>query len=360
MHCQMNKMENSVLKPTSTPPRSGIVCFPFYSSNKLRFLVILLLTPSVLLGQSGGSYGFQALNLVNNARTAALGGYNVSLTGDLALFGQNPALLDSTRAGDAVFMYNPFFADINALTFQYAADLRGIGPLAFGLTYIDYGTFNQTDASGAEMGEFHARDYVLSLGKSHRLGPFVLGSNVKFVHSGIAGFSANALALDIGGLYQVPRSNFSAGMAISNVGVILSDYSGTSVKLPMRVTAGMSFVPEGMPIRFTLTAHQLLDAQNEFYDKEGSPNFADEVFRRVSIGGEVLLSKNVNFLLGYDHGRKRELRLEETAGGAGFSYGFMINFKKYSFRFSRATYHAAGGTSYISLQSNLKEMKKLF
>jgi len=312
------------------------------------------------MGQSGGSYGFQALNLVNNARTAALGGYNVSLAGDLALFGQNPALLDSTRAGDAVFMYNPFFADIHALTFQYVADVNKVGPIAFGITYIDYGTFIQTDATGAEMGEFHARDYVLTIGKSHRVGPFVLGSNVKFVHSGIAGFSANALALDIGGLYQLPRSNFSAGMVISNVGVILSDYTGAAMDLPMRVTTGITFTPEGMPIRFSLTGHQLLDSQDEFYDNDTDPNLADEVFRRVSVGGEVLLGKNVHFLLGYDHGRKRELRLEETAGGAGFSYGFMINFKKYTFRFSRATYHAAGGTSYISLQTNLQEAKKLF
>jgi hypothetical protein len=320
----------------------------------------MLLSPYVVMGQSGGSYGFQALNLVNNARTAALGGYNVSLAGDVALFGQNPALLDSTHAGDAVFMYNPFFGDINALTFQYAANTKALGAFAFGVTYIDYGTFIQTDATGAEMGEFHARDYVLTVGKSHRVGPFVLGSNVKFVHSGIAGFSANALALDIGGLYQMPRSNFSAGMVISNVGVILSDYTGADMVLPMRVTTGITFKPEGMPIRFSLTGHQLLDGQEEFYDTDPNPNFADEVFRRVSVGGEVLLGKNVHFLIGYDHNRKRELRLEETAAGSGISYGFLLNFKKYAFRFSRATYHAAGGTSYVSLQSNLKEMKKLF
>ena len=73
-----------------------------------------------------------------------------------------------------------------------------------------------------------------------------------------------------------------------------------------------------------------------------------------------MFSQNVHFLFGYDHNRKRELRLERTAGGAGFSYGFMIRIRKYQFRFSRATYHTAGGTSYISLQTNLKEVKKIF
>ncbi len=80
----------------------------------------------------------------------------------------------------------------------------------------------------------------------------------------------------------------------------------------------------------------------------------------MSIGGEILFSDNFHVLLGYDHNRKRELTLDETAGGAGFSYGFMIRMKKYQFRFSRATYQAAGGTSFISLQTNLKEVKKIF
>jgi len=321
----------------------------------------LFLSPLLTLGQSGGSTSFQALNLINNARTAALGGYNTSLAdGDLAMISQNPALLDSVRSGDVVFMYNPFFADINALTFQYATEIGGIGSIAFGLTYVNYGAFTQTDETGAESGTFNARDYVLTAGKSHRIGPFVLGANVKFVHSGISGYSANALALDLGGLYQLPNSDFSAGMVISNLGIVISDYTESQADLPIQVTTGITFKPEGMPIRFSLTAHNFTDAENKFFEQDDNPNFADNLLKRVSIGGELMFSQNVHFLFGYDHNRKRELTLEQTAGGAGFSYGFMIRMKKYVFRFSRATYHAAGGTSYISLQSNLKDLKKIF
>lgn len=316
--------------------------------------------PLALFGQSGGVYSFQASNMVNNARTAALGGYNVSLTRDLALFTQNPALLDSVRSGDAVAAYNPFFADINAFTVQYATDVSSWGTFGFGLTYVDYGAFEQTDASGAESGTFQARDYLFTVGKSHRLGPFVLGSSLKFVHTGIAGFSANALALDVGGLYQLPNTRFSAGMAIQNLGMVLSDQTGTRLSLPIRVTTGITFHPEGFPMRVSLTGHNFTDGQQRFYEPGDEPNFADELFKRVTLGGEVILGKNVHFLLGYDHNRKRELRLEETAGGAGFSYGLMIRMKKYTFRFSRATYHAAGGTSFVSLQTNLKDMKKIF
>ncbi|MEQ9230829.1 MAG: PorV/PorQ family protein, partial [Cyclobacteriaceae bacterium] len=187
-----------------------------------KLLFIAFLFPLLLIAQSGGSYSFQSLFLTNNARTAALGGYNVSLAdGDASLFGQNPALLDSTRSGDVVFMYNPFFVDINAMTAQYVTEFGSLGKVGFGLTYIGYGDFHQTDATGAESGTFNARDYVMTIGKSHRLGPFVLGANLKFIHSGIAGFSANAVAMDLGGLYQLPRSNFSAGLVISNLGMVL-------------------------------------------------------------------------------------------------------------------------------------------
>ncbi len=326
-----------------------------------KSLFIAFLFPLLLSAQSGGTYSFQSLFLTNNARTAALGGYNVSLAdGDASLFGQNPALLDSSRSGDVVFMYNPFFVDINAMTAQYVTEIGSLGKVGFGLTYIGYGDFQQTDATGAASGTFNAQDYVLIIGKSHRLGPFVLGANFKFIHSGIAGFSANAVAMDLGGLYQLPRSSFSAGMVISNLGVVLSDYTDQNSALPLQVTAGISFKPEGMPMRFTLTGHNFIDPSDEFYDQDASPNFADETFKRISLGGELLLSKNFHFLIGYDHNKKRELRLEETAGGAGFSFGFMLQVKKYQIRFSRATYQAAGGTSYLSIQSNLKDMKKIF
>lgn len=280
--------------------------------------------------------------------------------GDLSVFAENPALLDSVDMGDAVVLYNPFFSDINAFTGQYATEVGGLGVFGFGLTYINYGAFQQTDETGAESGTFSAQDFVFTVGKAHRVGPFVLGSNLKFVQSGIAGYNASAMVVDIGGIYSLPRSGFTAGLAISNLGVIFSDYTELGGELPLDVSAGITFKPEGMPIRFTLTGHNLTDTGNQFFDTDNNPNFADQIFKRMSIGGEILFSDNFHVLLGYDHNRKRELTLEETAGGAGFSYGFMIRMKKYQFRFSRATYQAAGGTSFISLQTNLKEVKKIF
>lgn len=327
-----------------------------------KILIILFFGPIPLIGQSGGSTSFQALNLVNNARTAALGGYNASLAnGDLAMVSQNPALLDSVESGDIVFMYNPFFANINALTFQYIPDFDCIGRLAIGLTYINYGEFTQADDTGEENGHFNARDYVFAIGKSHRLGPFVLGANLKFIYSGIAGYAASAMALDLGGLYQLPNSDFSAGMVINNLGIIISDYTESNAALPLQITTGITFKPEGMPIRFSLTGHNFTDAENKFFEQDDKmSNFVDHILKRISIGGELMFGKHVHFLFGYDHNRKRELRLKQLAGGTGFSYGIMIRVRKFQFRFSRVIYHVSGGTNYLSLQYNLKGIKKIF
>ncbi len=196
--------------------------------------------------QSGGSYTFQSLNLVNNARTAALGGYNVSTAdGDLSVFAVNPALLDSVDMGDAVVLYNPFFSDINAFTGQYATEVGGLGVFGFGLTYINYGAFQQTDETGAESGKFSAQDFVFTVGKAHRVGPFVLGSNLKFVQSGIAGYNASAMVVEIGGIYSLPHSGFTAGLAISNLGMIFSDYTELGGELPLDFSAGYHLQTRG-------------------------------------------------------------------------------------------------------------------
>ena len=252
------------------------------------------------------------------------------------MMSQNPALLDSTKAGDAVLLLNPFFADINAYTFQYQPNISSLGRVAFGLSYIHYGNFVQRDDTGLESGQFNANDLVFTVGKSHRMGPFVMGANLKYIHTGIASYTANAVAMDLGGTFQPRSGGPTFGLAIRNLGAVLSDFTENNSTLPLEVALGTSFKPEGMPIRFSITGHHFVDDDDEFYETDENPNFADQILKRLSIGGELLLSKNVNFLIGYDHNRKRELQLEQTAGGAGFSYGFMINFKRYRFRFSRA------------------------
>ncbi len=303
--------------------------------------------------------GFQLLEKVAGSRVAALGGYTSSIPGDVALFFQNPSVLDSATVGQLVTTYNPFFADIQGIYAQYGWAVKGL-PMAAGVRYIDYGNILQTDASGNTLGEVQAQDYVVTIGAAHQVGPFTLGSNFHWIHSGLAGYNADALAVDLGGLYQAPNTDLSVGMTIRNLGTTLSNFTDQAIRLPTGITLGITFRPEHMPVRFTLTGHDLTDIASAFYSADDNLNLADQFFTRVVIGGEFLISKHFNALIGYDHNRKRELRLDETAGGAGWSYGFLLRLRAIEFRFSRATYQAAGGTSFIAIQTNTKELTKRF
>ncbi|NQZ75482.1 MAG: type IX secretion system protein PorQ [Ekhidna sp.] len=318
--------------------------------------------PILSWGQIGGQFGYQALNVTTNARTAALGGTSVSLAdGDISQFFENPATLDSVSGKNLFVNFNPYFAGTFVFNGAYSFNVGNAGTFAAGLNYIGYGDFEMADEAGNSLGVFQAQDYTFSIGKSHRLGPFVLGANLKVAHSSIDVFQSTALLMDIGGIFKVNK-NWSVGMVLENMGVRLSSFTDlNSPSLPFDVVLGTTFKPTYMPIRFTVTTNSLV-RENEISDddQQGRSNAAvDQVIQRINVGGEILLNENFQLLIGYNHKRKQELRLTDIGSGAGFFYGLMLKVKRVEFRFSRATFHAAGGTSFISLRTDLDDFKKI-
>ena len=59
--------------------------------------------------------------------------------------------------------------------------------------------------------------------------------------------------------------------------------------------------------------------------------------------------------MGYNHQRRKELRLDEKSGGAGFSFGFMLKIKKIEFDYTKVYYHVVGGANVITISLNVKE-----
>lgn len=322
-----------------------------------KSLISLLLVPLFGVAQIGGTDNFNATTLINNARAAGLGGKAVSLTdGDLTQFFDNPSILDSAKVASASFMINPYFTDA---TFYSVASIFSIKKqkIAAGLNYMNYGNFEMTDATGIITGTFQAKDYQVVLGGAHRLGPISLGINLKFLSASIESYSSNAIAADLGGIFSI-NPNWSIGMVFENMGWVLSDFANTtSMKLPFDVRMGTTFQPTYMPFRFTITSNSLVSPV--IVQEEETNSGIDRALRRVSIGTEILFSKSFQVLLGYNHHRKQELKLEETSGGAGFSYGFMLRVNRFYLRFSRMAYHAAGGTSFISVQTDFNDFKKI-
>ena len=310
-------------------------------------------------GQLGGQRSFEFINIPSSAKLMGLGGVNISQANeDLNLAYGNPALTSDTLSGMLSFNYLSYFAGIDVASFIYQHNLGKYGLWHLGVHHADYGEIEGFDDTGAGLGEYKAGETVIFLGKSHQVRYFTVGVNLKFAYSDIAGYSSSAIMMDIGGLFQHPSSNFSAGLAFKNAGVILSDYSETSdSKLPFDVQAGFTFKPEHMPFRFSFTGYHLYKGDIAYYDPDQSfgqdePGTFDKIFRHIVVGAELLLTKNVNLRFGYNHLVRQELKLEEAAGGAGFSFGLMFRIKAFEFAYSRGGYHVAGGAHSFTLTAN--------
>jgi len=317
--------------------------------------------------QIGGQRSLEFLNIPTNARTAALGGVNVSLYDqDVNMFISNPALLNAEMSDHFSINYQAYLADINNSTLFYAKNIEKYGLWGFGLRYFDYGDFEGYDATGAPTGEFDASEFAFMISHSHSIGNFGMGGTLKLAHSSIASFGATALMLDLGGTFIHPTRDWTLGLVIKNFGILISDYSDQSDSvLPFDVQLGTSFKPEHMPIRFSFTVYNLHQADIAFFDPTGDgepgkeePGTVDKIFRHINFGMEVILHKNFNLRGGYNHLLRKELRIQQNSGGAGFSFGFMFRIKAFEFAYTRNLYHPAGGTNYFTLTSNLGALFK--
>ena len=275
----------------------------------------------------------------------------------------NPAILGDSTLGDIYIMYHPYLAGINRMSTIAQFSAGKLGPLTAGILFTDYGTFDETDELGTVIGRFKAQDYVFHMGKSHRLGPFSLGINLKIAGSYIFTTGANALLFDLGGIYRSPYQNFSVGMVIKNLGFLISDYTTHAhTSLPFDVLIGTTFKPEHMPFRFTVTASDLVRSTDDLYVSNPNQNMRrlDQIFRYFNFGTALLIGKRIELNLGYNHRQRVAFSIDEIAYGAGLSFGFLLKIKDYELQFSNAKVHAAAASQYLSIKTNTSALKQIF
>ena len=326
-------------------------------------LIILFGFSSTVVAQTSERKSFAFLNVANHARTASLGGHNVSLNNkDINSFFNNPAMLGDSLAGFASANYQFYVADIGQATISYAHKFPTLGTLFLGIQHLDYGKINQYDASGQSLGESRSGETALVIGKTHQVSNFRLGMNFKLAFSNIAGFRASALMTDIGGLFIHPKQDFTVGLTIRNLGWVLSEYSETSTStLPFDVQLGSSFKPAHMPVRFSITAYNLVTPHNTYVnplDTGPAPGTLDKVLRHVTFGAEVIVHRNVSLMAGYNHLVHQELKLSDSGGGAGISFGFSAQIKSFAFVFSRSTYVVGNAGYAFTVAKNIDNMMK--
>jgi len=328
--------------------------------KKVLSFICLILIASSSFSQTGGDNIYEFLNLTHSGLVSSLGGTNVSLTGnDLNLAYHNPALLSSGMNNNLALNYVNYFAGINYGLAMYSKSYPGTGNFAAGLTYLNYGSFTETDITGTITGNFSAAEYSLSLMYSRELDSlFSIGITFKPVLSQLEKYTSFGVAFDIGGTWHNRSNLFSAGLVVKNIGYQITTYAGESrEKLPFEIQAGISQRLAHAPFRFSLTLRHLekFDLTYQYNipvtseNSKVSSGFMENSLRHAIFGIELIPHKNFYVSAGYNYQRRRELEIESKVSTVGFSWGFGINTSMLNIEFGRATYHLAGSSTNVSL-----------
>lgn len=346
----------------------------------MRKLLLVLSFGTVLQmnAQIGGSAAFASLDLPASARMAALGGKVGSIYDhDLHLGIWNPSLLSDTCGSQVAFSFADYFTDIK---FGYAAlayHFDNIGTFSLTGTRIDYGSFRETDATGATIGEFTAGEYGVTLGYSRALQHnFTFGANLKFLQSNLYLWRANALATDVAVSWHHPEKNLSASVLMRNAGLMMRTYTGGNrEKLPFEILGGISFKPKHAPFRLSVTL-QNLDQWDLTYEDPANPSVSvdpltgdsirvskfrrasDMLGRHVVFGTEILIGKVVSLRFGYNYQRRKELAIGTRQGAVGLSFGAGIRIFKVNLAYGRSIYHLAGGVNTFSMSVRVNDFIK--
>jgi len=322
------------------------------------FFFLSIITPS--FSQTGGDNVYEFLNLTHSGLVASLGGSNVSLNcNNLNLAYQNPALLNSGMNKTVALNYVNYFAGINYGLAMYSRTFSGTGNFAAGLTYLNYGSFTEADASGVITGSFSAAEYAFPLIYSREIDSlFTVGVALKPVLSHLEDYTSFGFAFDIGASWHNRSNLFSAGVAIKNTGYQVTSYAGEPrQKLPFEIEAGVSQKLAYAPFRFSLTLRHLekFDLTHLYKDPVStgitgaeSSDFVENLMRHVVLGAELIPHKNLYFSGGYNYQRRRELQVDSKVSTVGFSWGFGINTSWLGIEFGRAAFHLAGSSNHIS------------
>ncbi|MCB0806371.1 MAG: type IX secretion system protein PorQ [Bacteroidales bacterium] len=344
--------------------------------NKLILSVTIFL--SFFLGsagysQIGGMSSFEFLNLTSSPRIAAMGGDFLTIQdNDITIAPFNPSLINPGIDGHLGVNYVDFYSDINYGSAAYSKTFQKTGSFLGTVQYINYGSFDGTDESGQRTGEFNSSETAVGIGWGRQLDSlFSIGSNLKFIYSGLETYNAYGLAVDVAGSYTSADKSFVASIIAKNIGRQLKSYEGGNIQpLPFELQIGLSKKLKHLPFRYSVLFNHLekwdlrysdpatlnVDPiSGETIDDSKLEKFADNLMRHIVIGGELLIGKNLSVRAGYNYKRRQELKIEEKTSTVGFSWGIGFRVSKFHFNYARSTWHLAGSPNYISVTTNLSE-----
>ena len=349
------------------------ITFLYIYPVKKVLLAIFILLELNGWAQIGGQNIYRFLNLPVSSRLLAFGGRQVSLRDDdVGMAYMNPGLLNPTMHNNLMLSFSDYFGGVNYGYAAYAYSLSKIGTLHGGVQFVDYGTFDRTDNTGAVNGQFSAGEYCLTTGIGRQMDSlFSVGVNLKTIFSSLENYTSWGIATDFGASYRSKSKLFEAGVVMRNFGWQISSYTqGNREPLPFEFTAGISGRLKHVPLRLSLTAHNLQQPDLTYRDPSipeqtidplsgdtvlNKISFANKVMRHAIAAAEFQIAKGFALRVGYNYQRRQEMKVAGRLGTVGISWGLAFKVYKFSRAYSRSAYHLAGSPNQITLAFKLSE-----
>jgi len=317
--------------------------------------------------QLGGGSIYRFMDIPSSARVASLGGNQIAVRdNDLNLAIYNPALLNESMNSQLALSYVKYFSDINFGFVSYAKHIDSVATFAATLQFVDYGTFNETDDTGQDIGTFKAGDYVLNLSGGYAIDTlFSVGATVKLIYSSLASYSSFGAAVDLAGTYANDHSGWTASAVVRNVGYQFTTYTSDEREaIPFQIQFGVTKKFKHAPFRLGVMVENLqkwdltyddpnapvtIDPTTGEVVSENKTGFGEQLMRHLIFNTEILLGKNFNIRIGYNYRRRQELKINDRPGTAGLSWGIGVRISKFHLSYGRATYHHVGASNHFTV-----------
>ena len=339
--------------------------------KRLKYILLLTLLPIAAIAQ-GGNGVFPFLNLPTGARQAAFGGTNITLyDNDLNFAFANPALLSEKTHNFLGLNYTNLFNDVNIGSAIYGRNFSDKDFMSFGIHYVDYGTFLETNEFNQTLGTFTAKDMAITAMYCRWLSPrWTMGVTMKPIFSFYERYFSSELGFDLGLSYHNEEALFSAGLVLRNVGFQFNGYNSINGGnkqeiLPIDLQIAVSQKLPKAPLRFHLTLHNLqtwdlsYGASNNVADKMNGKTKAaigaDMFFRHTIWAVEILPHKNFYVVASYNHRRSMEISVKDKRSIAGFAFGAGFHAYKFNVGFSVVPYQTGSLGYNLTFSTNLTD-----
>lgn len=328
-------------------------------------LLLIAVTGSVALAQSGGTTAYNFMDISGSAKIYGLGGVNISLVDpdDVMTIDQNPALLGPEMSKSIGVGYMRYVGGSNFASAKFAHAAGENGAWGIGLHYYGYGSVKTALPDGTVTGSFSPLDMAFSAVYSHNIGSRWRGGiALKFLLSSYAGYSAMAIATDLGVNYFDEDYDSSLSLVICNLGGQVKKFHEKADRLPIDVRLGWSKAIGHSPLNLSITAWNLTKWHLPYWkhtDRETGgelvDNFFSNFFRHLIFGLEWKPSDRFYIDLAYNHKTRTDMSTYSRNFLSGFSVGAGLKVKAFGVGVSFAQPHKSAATVMLNLTTNLYE-----